>query len=224
MSFLTKVGSLFSSCNIDIQEIDLDSIKFSSSPNKSDRKRDIDSIVLHHTGPGSFTGIISWLRNKASKASAHYVVSTEGEIRQLVRLENKAWHAGISEAVIKGQKVTDLNHNSVGIEIQNIGIIQKDSEDGKFYYEYGRARKEYSGEIREGYIVYPNWVRVEGYYAPYPDEQVSAVIKLCRALVKKYPSITRDSIFTHFNIGRPIGRKNDPFGLNVREIVDKIFQ
>lgn len=205
--------------------MNLDTIEFDASPNYSDRKRDINCIVLHHTGPGSYNGLISWLKNVQSGASAHYVLGKKSnEVKQLVKLSDKAWHAGKSRTIIDGNVVSNLNHNSIGIEIQNIGLMEKNDEDGKIYYERGRDLEEYNGEVQYGEIRYPNGTFIQGYYAPYPKEQIENIINLCKALVNKYPAITKDNIFTHYWIGMPVGRKNDPFGLDMDALKKKIFK
>ncbi len=53
----------------------------------------IDMVVIH-TAQGSYSGTISWFKNCASNASAHYVVSKTGAITAMVRDEDVAWHAG----------------------------------------------------------------------------------------------------------------------------------
>ncbi|WP_113701494.1 N-acetylmuramoyl-L-alanine amidase [Nonomuraea lactucae] len=64
----------------------------------------IDRIVIHVT-QGSYAGTISWFQNPSAKVSAHYVVrSSDGQITQMVREKNRAWHAG------------SWNRRSVGIE------------------------------------------------------------------------------------------------------------
>ncbi|GGO61456.1 hypothetical protein GCM10012289_03730 [Nonomuraea cavernae] len=66
----------------------------------------IDRIIVHVT-QGSYAGTISWFQNSAAKVSAHYVVrSSDGQITQMVREKDRAWHAGNS----------DYNRRSVGIE------------------------------------------------------------------------------------------------------------
>lgn len=57
------------------------------------RSAGIDQVVVHVT-EGSFWGSVSWLRNRRSGGSSHFVVSREGEIVQLVNLSDVAWHAG----------------------------------------------------------------------------------------------------------------------------------
>ncbi|WP_433238091.1 N-acetylmuramoyl-L-alanine amidase [Streptosporangium sp. CA-135522] len=64
----------------------------------------IDRIVIHVT-QGSYAGTISWFQNPAAQVSAHYVVrSSDGDITQMVREKDRAWHAG------------SYNRRSVGIE------------------------------------------------------------------------------------------------------------
>ncbi|MER6944346.1 N-acetylmuramoyl-L-alanine amidase [Nonomuraea sp. NPDC000554] len=66
----------------------------------------IDRIIIHVT-QGSYAGSISWFQNPAAKVSAHYVVrSSDGQITQMVREKDRAWHAGNSE----------YNRRSIGIE------------------------------------------------------------------------------------------------------------
>ncbi|WP_336207437.1 N-acetylmuramoyl-L-alanine amidase [Nonomuraea sp. LPB2021202275-12-8] len=64
----------------------------------------IDRIVVH-VAQGSYAGTISWFQNPAAKVSSHYVVrSSDGQVTQMVREKDRAWHAG------------DYNRRSVGIE------------------------------------------------------------------------------------------------------------
>lgn len=80
------------------------------SPNQGDGEH-WEGIVLHSTG-GGFAGAVSWLLNKVSRASAHFVVSRTGEVRQLVSLSKVAWHAGKSNWRGKG----GANRYTIGIE------------------------------------------------------------------------------------------------------------
>lgn len=68
--------------------------------------RQIRTIVIHVTDGGSMLGNVWWLSGGHSHASAHYVISRDGEIVQLVHLSDIAWHAGNWK----------VNCHSVGIE------------------------------------------------------------------------------------------------------------
>lgn len=66
----------------------------------------IDCVVIHDI-EGSAESAVGWFQNPQAHASAHYVVSsTTGEIWQMVRERDIAWHAGN----------WDINLRAVGIE------------------------------------------------------------------------------------------------------------
>jgi N-acetylmuramoyl-L-alanine amidase len=89
------------------------------SPNIDPRRdgRAPDMLILHYTGMESAEGALDWLTRQESKVSCHYFVDEEGRIAQLVREEERAWHAG--QSLWAGE--TDLNSCSIGIEIHNPG-------------------------------------------------------------------------------------------------------
>jgi N-acetylmuramoyl-L-alanine amidase len=76
-----------------------------------------DMLILHYTGMESAEGALDWLTRQESGVSCHYFVDEEGRIAQLVREEERAWHAG--QSLWAGE--TDLNSCSIGIEIHNPG-------------------------------------------------------------------------------------------------------
>lgn len=68
---------------------------WTSSPNYSSRGGTAISAVTIHTTEGSYAGTISWFQNTSSQVSAHYVMrSVDGQVTQMVREYNKAWHVG----------------------------------------------------------------------------------------------------------------------------------
>lgn len=71
-------------------------IQWASSPNFTAGRNGKKIIgIVNHITAGLMPGTLSWMRNPAAKASAHYLVTKAGEIYQLVRDEDTAWHAGI---------------------------------------------------------------------------------------------------------------------------------
>ncbi len=77
---------------------------------KADRptSRAIDRVVIHDI-EGSATSAVYWFQNPQAQASSHYVISGEtGQIWQMVKERDVAYHAGNS----------DTNGRSVGIEHQ----------------------------------------------------------------------------------------------------------
>ena len=95
------------------------------SPNHSSRNGTrVDTIVIHHTGPGS--DHLGWLCNPASEASAHYLIRRDGVVFRLVDESRKAWHAGRSCLPWERERPiaevgTSVNPRSIGIELENDG-------------------------------------------------------------------------------------------------------
>ena len=89
------------------------------SPNFDERKGfyRICYIILHYTAIKTCKEAIKYICKKKNKVSAHFLVSKKGEIYHLVDIQKRAWHAG--DSYWKG--LTDLNSNSIGIEIDNSG-------------------------------------------------------------------------------------------------------
>jgi hypothetical protein len=70
--------------------------------------------ITVHTTQGSYAGSISWFQNCSAQVSAHYVVrSSDGQITQMVRESDKAWHVG--------------SENGYTIGIEHEGFIENPS-------------------------------------------------------------------------------------------------
>lgn len=70
---------------------------FQQTPNYTPGPKKKAVIVLHFT-LGSYAGAVSWLMNanRPNRSSSHFVIGrNEGEITQLVKITDIAWHAGI---------------------------------------------------------------------------------------------------------------------------------
>ncbi|MEN6326685.1 MAG: N-acetylmuramoyl-L-alanine amidase [Syntrophomonas sp.] len=85
--------------------------------------------IVNHITAGLMPGTLSWLRNPAAKASAHYLISKNGEVFQLVKDEDTAWHAGIVNqpdwALYDG---SNPNYYTLGIEHEALageGLTEK---------------------------------------------------------------------------------------------------
>ena len=89
----------------------------SPSPNFDDRTLPISLLILHYTGMETGEAALERMCDPEAKVSAHYMVEEDGRIFQLVEEEKRAWHAGVSEW--NGE--TNINSNSIGIEIVNGG-------------------------------------------------------------------------------------------------------
>lgn len=75
------------------------------------RTKEVSAVVIHYT-EGSYAGCISWFKNCESSVSAHYVIrSADGQVTQMVREADKAWHARTA------------NGYTIGIEHEAYGDI-----------------------------------------------------------------------------------------------------
>ena len=81
------------------------------------KRRNIQSIVIHYTGMRSLQSAVERLISKKYEVSSHYLISRAGKIMRLVKDNNIAWHAGISNWFV----FKNLNKNSIGIELENKG-------------------------------------------------------------------------------------------------------
>lgn len=100
-----------------VQSADME-IRSRPSPNFDSRgNQPIDMLVLHYTDMDTAEAAIARLTDPEAKVSAHYVVSEQGEITQLVNETDRAWHAG--ESHWRGS--AQINARSIGIEIANRG-------------------------------------------------------------------------------------------------------
>ncbi len=138
-------------------------------------------IILHYTAIDRERSIRALTEGNVS---AHYLVTDKKRdpIYQLVPLEKRAWHAGLSEFAGR----TNLNDNSIGIEIVNLGykktIVDLDSED---------EVKNIGNRV----------------YYPYTEAQIKKIGRLLQELVEEY-GISPKNILGHSDIAPT--RKQDP--------------
>ncbi|GAA5177420.1 N-acetylmuramoyl-L-alanine amidase [Niveibacterium umoris] len=85
------------------------------SPNHGARR--ISLVVIHHTSDGDAAQALRTLTNPLLEVSAHYLLTRDGQIVQLVDERERAWHAGQS----RWGAITDVNAASIGIELDNTG-------------------------------------------------------------------------------------------------------
>lgn len=72
---------------------------FIESPNCASRNgTKIDRVICHYTTDPSVEGTLAWFKNPVSQRSAHYVIARNGDIFQMVRDSEKAWHAKTANA------------------------------------------------------------------------------------------------------------------------------
>ncbi len=91
------------------------------SPNFGSRRHGLppDMVVLHYTAMQTSDAACARLCDEAAEVSAHYLISEQGIIFQLVDENMRAWHAGAGA----WGNVADVNSHSIGIELANTGDV-----------------------------------------------------------------------------------------------------
>lgn len=89
------------------------------SPNFGERREGLqpELLLMHYTGMPSGADAEAKLTDPAAEVSCHYLVHEDGEVVQMVREADRAWHAGKSF----WRDVSDVNSWSIGIEVVNPG-------------------------------------------------------------------------------------------------------
>lgn len=151
-------------------------------------------LVMHYTAGSSAKSSVDWLCDPQAKASAHLVVGRAGEIIQLAPFNVVTWHAGISHWA----GLTGMNNFSIGIEIDNAGVLKNlgdrfESDFGKVYLrnEVVLARHKHRS--------------VEQAWHAYTEAQIARAYELAELLFAHYGL---KEVLGHEDIAR--GRKSDP--------------
>jgi N-acetyl-anhydromuramyl-L-alanine amidase AmpD len=133
-----------------------------------------NQIVIHHTAGGSnaVNAIHGWNFN-AEKVGTAFMIDGAGEVYKAFEPEYWAYHLGL-----KSIQNTQLNKNSIGIEICNWGqLILK---DGKYFNYINK-------EVPENQVIHlPNKFRGFEYFHKYNDAQVESLRKLILELSAKF--------------------------------------
>jgi N-acetyl-anhydromuramyl-L-alanine amidase AmpD len=154
--------------------------------------------------------------NPVAKASAHFVVSAEGKVIQVVGLDERAWHVGQGRFPVNGQELqVAVDRSGIGIEMVNHGLLSAYNTGG-FFFHVGKSEARYDaakfGQPIEATLDFIDNVRspdVSGWWAPYPQRQLEAVVQLCEALREEF-NIPLQRIVGHEDVAYPQGRKIDP--------------
>jgi N-acetylmuramoyl-L-alanine amidase len=160
---------------------------------------DPDYAVIHYTATDTASAAVDWFLNTSSntdRIAAHIVLDFDGTITQLVPFNRKANHAGTST----WDGVDFLNSHGIGIEIVNAGFVEK-LANGSFRRRIGVDKnkkpifKTYpasdAGRITRANHKHKFWTEKENqHWFIFPDAQLKALYKLCKALFETYQLVT----------------------------------
>ena len=81
------------------------------------RNHTIDTWVNHWIGVGTYAGTISWFKDPTANVSAHFVIrSSDGEITQMVRTADTAWHAGATGYPYNNTRSIGVEHDATVVD------------------------------------------------------------------------------------------------------------
>jgi N-acetylmuramoyl-L-alanine amidase len=147
---------------------------FVRSPNISGKVTH-EYLVIHYTAGRTSEGAVSWLTNRASRASAHLVIDRNGEIMQLVPFDRMAWHAGVSS----WEGRFGLNRYSLGLELDNAGRLTRKGENWRAWFQHEYAQESVLQ------AVHTHGRKSYGWHL-YPPEQIEATLEVAQLLVTHY--------------------------------------
>jgi N-acetylmuramoyl-L-alanine amidase len=75
-------------------------------------------VIIHHTAQNSCVQTLKTFTLPRTQVSAHYVICKDGTIHHMLNDYLRAWHGGAG----KWGNSTDINSNSIGIELDNTGF------------------------------------------------------------------------------------------------------
>jgi N-acetylmuramoyl-L-alanine amidase len=153
-----------------------------------------DSLVMHYTAGSSIEGAVASLTNPNIKASAHIVIGRNGDIVQLAPFNTVTWHAGKSKHLDRN----GLNKFSIGIELDNAGLLHKTADGYVSWFNRTYPEKEVMKARHRNETE-------ERYWPLYTEQQLIATRNLCALLVNTY---SIQYILGHEEISP--GRKSDP--------------
>jgi N-acetyl-anhydromuramyl-L-alanine amidase AmpD len=175
-------------------------ISFQQTPNYSVGPTKKAIVVLHFT-LGSYGGAVSWLSNanRPNRSSSHFVIGRKpGEIVQLVKITDIAWHAGvISNPNDRAKKVmlknldgswVNPNQYTIGIElaagydVDQDGVVESNENDITEwqYDQLIELIKSFSNNPETAFVLDPKNIIIHGDITDYkekPENVRNEVIK-----------------------------------------------
>jgi N-acetyl-anhydromuramyl-L-alanine amidase AmpD len=182
-------------------------IPFQQTPNYAVGPAKKSIVVLHFT-LGSYNGAVSWLMNpnRPNRSSAHYVIGRkEGEIVQLVKITDIAWHAGginnpndrAKKVMLKNMDGSYVNPNqyTIGIElaagydVDQDGVVEPNENDVTEwqYQELTELVKSFANNPDTTFVLDPKNIIIHGDIADYKEKPEIVRTELLKRLFPVQP-------------------------------------
>lgn len=182
-------------------------IPFQQTPNYAAGPAKKTAVVLHLT-LGAYKGAVEWLcnANRPNRSSAHYVIGrNEGEMVQLVKLADVAWHAGgvsnpndrAKRIMLKNRDGSYVNPNqyTIGIElaagydVDKDGVVEPNENDITEwqYRTLAELVKSFAGNPETGFVLDEKNIVIHGDIADYKEKPEAVRTELLKRLFSAAP-------------------------------------
>lgn len=130
-------------------------IEWVSSPNFwSGRQGRKPIAIVNHITAGLMPGCLSWLQNPQAQASAHYLVTKTGQIFQLVKDEDAAWHAGgVNKPSWPLYDGNNPNLYTIGIEHESKGEALTEAQYQATLWLHRQLMKKWSIPVDRDHVI-----------------------------------------------------------------------
>ncbi len=186
-------------------------------------------IVWHYTGGAGGKGYAEKLAHRIEHydratdrpASWHLLIAKDGEVFQSVSALRGSWHVG-RPGKIAGTNFENVNHSTVGVELENAGRLKRVNGGQWFCWPYWSDKEkglpDPACEVHASRAVR---VQGEGSFDCFPFTQEAAAIDVLSSLVERF-GWTRDVCgYGHRDFDYP--RKEDPGPLWARTVLPRIL-
>lgn len=187
-------------------------ISFLQTPNYTAGPTKKTVVVLHFT-LGAYKGAVEWLSNakRPNRSSAHFVIGrNDGEITQLVRIADIAWHAGVvsnpnaraKQVMLKNLDGSYVNPNqyTIGIElaagydVDKDGVIEPNENDVTEwqYQQLAELLRSFVNNPDTSFILDPKNIIVHGDITDYKEKPEIVRTELLKRLFPPAVSLPTD--------------------------------
>lgn len=182
-------------------------IPFQQTPNYAPANTKKSVVVLHLT-LGAYNGAVSWLSNanRPNRSSAHFVIGrNQGEIVQLVKLSDIAWHAGAvsnpndraKKVMLKNLDGTYMNPNqyTIGIElaagydVDHDGVVEPSENDITEwqYQQLTELVRSFKDNPETAFVLDPKNIIIHGDITDYKEKPEIVRTELLKRLFPVQP-------------------------------------
>lgn len=162
-------------------------------------------VLVIHYGAGSQASDVAVLtRADQLYISAHFSLGRDGELIQMAPLDTVALHAGDGQlAGAQPYHGRTLNYTAIGIEIENLGWLNRSDDASAWRDVAPKTRKIPLADTVKAR--HPQRDGPEWHWPKYPADQMAALDRLVDQVLKQWPSI--DYIVGHDEVSN---QKFDP--------------